>query len=327
MAKSAFLKNPSQECWMDLVHSFRMQRKDDDDDDGMEDSDEDENDDVHSWANFDQEMMNANDVAGWSSGTTPVASSVDDGLDKNEKSSNNNENWEENVGIDSALARLENSIASLEEKALHLLHIDNWDDGKSDSSEECWEEERDVSPSLLPMKEEFDSSEECLEEQDVSPPSFPMEEESSSCSVASTCIEYDPDTLSLDSEEEVSVESEEVVASHVVDEDANEDIPPAASPPKLTKTTTRTIILTPKTTKAKTYVLNEVQQLEERIVQFDQKYVNIVAAALDEAQGVADWKVGQIVEVVPSSFSLGGNSLDGFGEDGGGGDEEVLYVV
>ena len=85
--------------------------------------------------------------------------------------------------------------------------------------------------------------------------------------------------------------------------------------------------LTPKTTKAKAYVLNEVQQWEERIVQFGQRYVNIVAAALDEAQGAADWKVGQIVEVVPSSFSRGGNSLDGFGEDGGGGGEEILYVV
>jgi len=97
------------------------------------------------------------------------------------------------------------------------------------------------------------------------------------------------------------------------DKDAKGDSTPSKkSQPKFTKPTLRKATISSPTSKSKEagahHVLNEVQHWEERIGQFDQRYVNIVAAALDDAQGVA-WKVGQIVEVVPNS------------------QEEKLYVV
>jgi len=80
------------------------------------------------------------------------------------------------------------------------------------------------------------------------------------------------------------------------------------------------------------YVLNEVLHWEKRIVQYDQRYVNIVAAALDEARGGVAWKVGQIVEVVPSALPGGMLGEEFKKNDGGvcgfdGGEEEILYVV
>ena len=59
------------------------------------------------------------------------------------------------------------------------------------------------------------------------------------------------------------------------------------------------------------YVLNEVSHWEKRIDKYDQRYVNVVAAALEgeNAELDGEWLDGQILEVSPVD------------------NEEVLYVV
>ena len=71
---------------------------------------------------------------------------------------------------------------------------------------------------------------------------------------------------------------------------------------------------------ASAYVLREIKHWEQRIGKFDQRHVNVVAAALDPHGST--WKAGQIVEVVPSSLP-GASSSDGFDDL----DHEILYIV
>jgi hypothetical protein len=144
-------------------------------------------------ADFDREMMvgadNNTTVGGWSWSGTPIAKTTsvieddDTGLDKG-------------VGANSALARLENSIVSSEEKVLDLLSFDDGDEDEDDgvcindgnrSEEGCWEDD-DISTSF-PAKEGSMTS---------------PGDNSSVIVVESFRVEFDPDALTMESLEDVS---------------------------------------------------------------------------------------------------------------------------
>ena len=118
------------------------------------------------------------------------------------------------------------------------------------------------------------------EERDVSPPTSPVRICDDECSSSD---DYDPDLISLgQSSQEESTTSQ-----------LNESIESSEA----------------------SYVLNEVSHWEKRIDKYDQRCVNVVAAALEEAVAGenteldGEWLVGQILEVSPVD------------------NEEVLYVV
>ena len=115
------------------------------------------------------------------------------------------------------------------------------------------------------------------EERDVSPPTSPVRICDDECSSSD---DYDPDLISLGQ----SSQEEESTTSQL-----NESIESSEA----------------------SYVLNEVSHWEKRIDKYDQRYVNVVAAALEgeNAELDGEWLDGQILEVSPVD------------------NEEVLYVV
>lgn len=168
MAKSAFLRNPCRENWMDLVHNLRIQSLQqpqlndhvEDGNDGVmiegdnENVDSTENRDM-SWANFEEMHRYDTNDAGWTG--RGARGALEPFNDKFGKLSNKDEEWEEtnNTNICFALARLESSLTSLEEKASHIFHHDV--DESLWGSRDDDREERDVSPSSVTGKEDRSS--------------------------------------------------------------------------------------------------------------------------------------------------------------------------
>ncbi|KAL9185871.1 hypothetical protein ACHAXT_003648 [Thalassiosira profunda] len=282
MAKGAFLRNPCEERWEDLVHSFQLEmwRR---------------LDGVH---NSQMEVLHrlereeADEPSGMVIGAAPGGAEdaiTEEGENESEVSAPSSNEFEENaanqqlnemssvgapkvgnapaihntasVEVDPPLCHVENGSISSEEMAMDGAFADFGDD-------DCWVE-RDVSMSV-----------------------------------------------SLSSEDKT------------VEDSAGKQTPSqeTSSEETATKAATKRSTFKPPSKSSTNRVLAEVLHWEKQIERYDQRYVAVVAAALDETQGVA-WKEGQIVEVVPSAWVGEGGARGGLREGLMGEDEEILYVV
>jgi len=275
MAKSAFLKNPTPELWNELVSCFRY----------MMFINNNNNNSLHDGLQNDiclEEEVNGSTVE-----FTSDEISHDLAVD------NEDEGW---ATFDDEQADLMNNISKLSTARLPREETTNTVKnhhheptsfefiGNVEINEVLStiipKEEKTMFNQIFPeMTNEKNRNEEddvWSEERDVSPPTSPdrsCDDDSSSSS------EYDPDLISLgqsSQEESVSQLNESFESSEAC------------------------------------YVLNEVSSWEKRIDRYDQRYVNIVAAALEEVTNddtEGEWLDGQILEVLPVD------------------NEDVLYVV
>ena len=342
MAKSAFLKDPCQTRWMDLVHSCRVQKM----------------------RQMSGEKYNI----------------MEKRIEDHEQHQCSEEAAVNNVEIGPALAHLEESIASLGEKAILREFRHGHNNQRNDDSglyfgDDCadnWEKavlrafQNDNifgDDHYANNDEGEERSEEWSEERDVSPlpvSSLVLEEEHDGTAVPSPSGgEYDPGCI--DAEEQRKRKGAAPPLAHsdnINGVDAKEGTPISSctSIDLTTEHEARTVVTTTAKSKFKLHkqpllepkkttrngnnnsVRNEVLHWEKRIVRYDQRYVNIVAAALDEC-AQEKWKIGRIVEaVVPaSSFPRGSGGwvdddddstpLSSSSMEDDVGDEEILYLV
>jgi len=278
MAKSAFLKNPTPELWNELVSCFRY----------MMFINNNNNNSLHDGLQNDiclEEEVNGSTVE-FTSDEISHDLTVD----------NEDEGW---ATFDDEQADLMNNISKLSTARLPREETTNTVKnhhheptsfefiGNVEINEVLStiipKEEKTMFNQIFPeMTNEKNRNEEddvWSEERDVSPPTSPdrsCDDDSSSSS------EYDPDLISLGQR---SQEEDEESTSQL-----NESTESSEA----------------------SYVLNEVSHWEKRIDRYDQRYVNIVAVALEEVTNddtEGEWMDGQILEVSPVD------------------NEEVLYVV